>query len=147
MSGWMGIILRVDLSSGKIEKEPLSKELGVNYAGGRGINVRLLYDEVKPGIDAFDPENRLIFGTGPLTGTMLPSGRINITSKSPLTGIYGESDVGGRWGTELKKAGYDGVIVKGDRKSTFTSGSKMEDWKFVTPSISGALIPTRLVMF
>jgi aldehyde:ferredoxin oxidoreductase len=61
-----------------------------------------------------DPENVLIFMTGPLTGTRVPlSGRHEIVGKSPLTGIYGESDVGGRWGTELKKAGYDGIIVTG----------------------------------
>jgi aldehyde:ferredoxin oxidoreductase len=60
------------------------------------------------------PENVLIFMTGPFTGTRVPlSGRHELVAKSPLTGIYGESDVGGRWGTELKKAGYDGIIVKG----------------------------------
>lgn len=113
MSGWMGMILRVDLTSGKIEKEPLSKELGFNYAGGRGINVRLLYDEVKPGIDAFDSENRLIFGTGPLTGTMLPSGRINITGKSPMTGILGNANGGSHFSPELKFAGYDHIVFMG----------------------------------
>ena len=84
MYGWMGTILRVDLSSGKIEREPLSEELAHNYLGGRGINVRILYDEVKPGTDGLDPKNVLIFGTGPLTGTSVASGRLNITAMSPL---------------------------------------------------------------
>ena len=76
MYGWMGTILRVDLTSGKIKKEPLSKRLRHNYVGGRGINVRILYDEVKPGTDAFDPANKLIFGTGPLTGPATSSGTV-----------------------------------------------------------------------
>jgi aldehyde:ferredoxin oxidoreductase len=113
MHGWMGTILRVDLTSLKIEKEPLSEELGHNYVGGRGINVRILYDEVEVGLDAFDPENRLIFGTGPLTGTMLPSGRINITSKSPMTGILGNANGGSHFSPELKYAGYDHIVFTG----------------------------------
>ena len=113
MFGWMGTILRVDLTSGKIVKEPLSEALGLNYAGGRGINVRLLYDEVKAGLDAFDSENRVIFGTGPFTGTMLPSGRINITGKSPMTGILGNANGGSHFSPELKFAGYDHIVFFG----------------------------------
>ena len=92
MYGWIGTILRVDLSSGKIIKEPLSKELRVNYLGGRGINARVLYDEVKPGTDGFAPENVLIIGTGPLSGTMVASGRLNMTTMSPLTKILGDTN-------------------------------------------------------
>jgi aldehyde:ferredoxin oxidoreductase len=113
MFGWMGTILRVDLGTGNIEKKPLNKEIGLNYAGGRGINARILYNEVKPGLDAFDPENRLIFGTGPFTGTMLPSGRINITGKSPMTGILGNANGGSHFSPELKFAGYDHIVFFG----------------------------------
>jgi len=112
--GWAGTILRVDLSSGTISKEPLSKALMTSFIGGRGINSKMLYDEVTPGIEPLSPENRIIFGAGPLTGTLVPSSsRLTITSKSPLTGILGDSNVGGRFGPELKFAGYDHIIIKG----------------------------------
>jgi aldehyde:ferredoxin oxidoreductase len=75
MYGWMGTILRVDLTSGKIEKTPFSKELRRDYIGGRGVNSRILYDEVKPGTDGLDPANVLVFGTGPITGLPVASGR------------------------------------------------------------------------
>jgi len=114
MYGWAGTILRVDLSSHKVEKEPLSEYLRLNYLGGRGVNSRLLYEEVKPGIDALGPENRLIFGVSPLTGTgLVTSGRSHVTAKSPLTGILGDSDAGGHFGPELKWAGYDHIILEG----------------------------------
>ena len=66
MYGWMGTILHIDLSSGKIEKKPLSDRLRLNYLGSRGINSRILYDTVGPEVDALSPENRLIFGNGPV---------------------------------------------------------------------------------
>jgi len=109
----MGTILRVDLTSRKIEKVPLSEELRYNYIGGRGINVKILYDEVGPGLDGFDPESRLIFGTGPLTGTALATGRVNITGKSPSTGILGDSNGGSHFAPELKYAGYDHIVFTG----------------------------------
>lgn len=114
MDGWMGTILRVNLSSGKIEKELLSDELRLNYIGGRGINSRILYKEVKPGVDALSGDNVLIFGTGSLVGTIAPSsGRMTITAKSPLTGILGDSNVGGHFSLELKRAGFDHIILTG----------------------------------
>lgn len=113
MYGWVGSILRVDLTSGRVEREPLSEELRSNYVGGRGINARLLYSEVRPGTDGFAPENKLIFGTGPLTGTMVASGRINISAVSPLTGILGDSNAGSHFSPMLKYAGYDHVVISG----------------------------------
>jgi len=113
MYGWMGTILRVDLTSGKIEKEPLSEELARNYIGGRGINVRMLYKEVKPGTDGLAPENVLIFGAGPLTGIPVASGRLNITAMSPLTNILGDSNGGSHFSPELKFAGYDHIVFTG----------------------------------
>lgn len=113
MYGWMGTILRVDLSSGNIEKEPLSEELRRNYLGGRGINARILWDEVKPGTDGFAPENRLVFGNGPLTGTMVAAGRLNISAMSPLTQILGDSNAGSHFSPEMKYAGYDHIVFTG----------------------------------
>jgi aldehyde:ferredoxin oxidoreductase len=113
MFGWMGTILRVDLTTGKIEKESLSEELRRNYLGGRGINVKFLYDNVKRGTDALAPENALIFGTGPLTGTMVASGRFNITCMSPITKILADSNGGSHFSPELKYAGYDHIVFTG----------------------------------
>ena len=114
MYGWTGTILRVDLSSGTIEKEPLSDRLRLNYLGGRGINSRILYDGLKPGVDALSPENRLIFGTGPIVGTVAPSSsRLTVTAKSPLTGIVGYGNAGGGFSPELKWAGYDHIVFTG----------------------------------
>ena len=113
MFGWMGTILRVDLTSGKIQKKPLSEDLMRNYIGGRGINVRILYDEVKAGSAGLDPGNVLIFGTGPLTGTSLPSGRLNITTISPGTNMLGDTNGGSHFSPELKSAGYDHIVFTG----------------------------------
>jgi aldehyde:ferredoxin oxidoreductase len=114
MYGWMGTILRVDLTSGKIEKEPLSDRLRLNYLGGRGINSRILYDSVGPEVDALSPENILIFGTGTVVGTIAPSaGRITVTAKSPLTGILGDGNSGGHFSVEMKRAGYDHIVFTG----------------------------------
>jgi len=78
------------------------------------VNSRFLYDEVRPGIDPLGPENKLFFGTSPLTGTgLLTSGRIHVTAKSPLTGILGDSNAGGHFGPEIKWAGYDHILVEG----------------------------------
>ena len=93
--GWAGVILHVDLTKGKVKKEPTTR-YSKDYIGGRGINAKILYDSVKPGISAFDPENVLLFGAGVLTGTPAPSSsRTEITSKSPLTGMQGMAGIGG----------------------------------------------------
>ncbi len=106
-------ILRVDLSSGEIKKEAMSEDVAVKYIGGRGLNAKTLFDEVKAGTDAFSPENKLIFGLGPLVGTRAPSAsRITVSSMSPLS-IYGESNIGGVFSIQLKHAGYDQVIIQG----------------------------------
>ena len=81
--------------------------------GGRGINVRILYDEVRPGTDGLDPKNVLIFGTGPVTGTPVASGRLNITAMSPLTNILGDSNAGSHFSPEVKFAGFDQIIISG----------------------------------
>lgn len=114
MEGYMGVVLRVDLSKERIVKEPIREELIHNYVGGRGVNSRVLYEEVKPGIDPLGPDNKIIVGVGPCNGTMVPgSQRFTVTSKSPLTGFLGDSNSGGSFGVELKYAGYDMIIIEG----------------------------------
>jgi len=113
MYGWAGKILRVDLSAEKIVEQPLPEELRTKFIGGRGINVKILFDEVKAKTDAFDPDTRIIFGSGPLTGTLAAgAGRFNVTTKSPL-GFLGDSNSGGHWAPELKYAGYDHIVIWG----------------------------------
>ncbi len=112
--GWAGRILCINLSTGEIIKKPLDPELTRKYLGQAGINAKLLFDLTEPGIDPLSPENPLIFGVGPLGGSLAPcSGRFTVTSKSPLTGIFGDSNCGGHWGPELKNAGYDHIIITG----------------------------------
>ena len=111
--GWAGKILRVDLTRKKITIEPTMK-YAIDFLGGKGVNAKILFDEVPPEVKPFDPENRIIFGTGPLTGTLAPSAaRCNVTTKSPLTGIFGDANVGAYWGPELKFAGYDHIVIYG----------------------------------
>ena len=113
MNGWADRLLIGDLSTGKIEIEALGEKLKRGYLGGRGINSRLLYKETQPGIDPLSPENPLIFGTGPLSGTLAPASRFTVTAKSPLTGILGDANSGGGFSAELKWAGYDHILFRG----------------------------------
>jgi len=107
-----GNILRIDLSKGKITKEPTAAYSG-DFLGGRGINIKLLYDEVPPGLDPLDPASYLIFGVGPLCGTQVPASRVEVTAKSPETGFLASSNFGGSFGPELKFAGYDNIVITG----------------------------------
>jgi len=114
LGGYMGKNLRVNLSLGRISEEPLSEEMARKYVGAYGIGGRILYDEVPPWVEPFDPANRLIFSTGPVTGaTTQTAGRNTVVTKSPLTGYFGDASCGGYWGAELKFAGYDNVIIHG----------------------------------
>jgi aldehyde:ferredoxin oxidoreductase len=117
MYGWAGQRLRVDLTKGAIIKEPLDYEYRRKWLGGRGFNSEVIYREVPPEVDAFDPENRVCFGVGPISGTAAPStGRVTVSCKSPLTDGHGDSNMGGHWGAELKYAGYDQIVVQGRAK-------------------------------
>ena len=117
MNGWVGKILRVDLTSKTHKTEELDPDLARDFIGGQGIASKILYDEVDPKIDALSPENKLIFVTCPLTGTgALSSSRCWVVAKSPLTGAIGFSTFGGYFGSELKYAGYDLVIIEGKSK-------------------------------
>jgi len=109
----MGRILRIDLSQSTITEEfPDEKTLKL-FLGGCGLATKYLFDEVKPGIDPLGPENKLIFMTGPLTGTRSPStGRYSVVAKSPLTNFWGHANSGGTWGRDFKRSGLDGVIFE-----------------------------------
>ena len=114
MHGWVGKILRVDLTSGKISTEALEPALARDYIGARGLGTKLMYDEVDPKVDPLSPKNKLMFVSGPMTGTFAPSaGRYNVVTKGPLTDTIAASNSGGNWGPELKFAGYDLLIVEG----------------------------------
>jgi len=113
MHGWMGQILKIDVSDGRVETEPTEPYID-HYLGGRGIGVRLIYDLLKPGIDGLAPENPLIFSMGPLSGTAMPSsGRTDVTALSPLSNLRAKSNFGGYWGPEAKYAGYDHIVIQG----------------------------------
>jgi len=112
--GYAGKCLYVDLTRGHIETKEYDQELAENYLGGNGVGTRLLWENVGPEVEPLGPENWLIFSTGPLCGTLVPNpGRMEVIAKSPLTGIYGDSNSGGFLGPEFKFAGWDAVIVTG----------------------------------
>ena len=109
-----GKILHVDLTEKKIWEKPLPEELRSQLIGGRGVNAKLLWDMVRPGIDPLSPDNVLIFGAGALTCTTAPSsGRTTVTCKSPATNLYMKCSGGGHFGSELKFAGYDHLVIHG----------------------------------
>ncbi|MFX0184142.1 MAG: aldehyde ferredoxin oxidoreductase N-terminal domain-containing protein, partial [Candidatus Hodarchaeota archaeon] len=107
-------ILRINLKTKEIKKEPLDLEIAQQYLGGRGYAVKILYDELKPGIDPLKFANKLVIMTGPLTGTNSPTtSRWCMVSKSPLTKrTLNDTHCGGNLGIEIKRAGYDGIIIE-----------------------------------
>jgi aldehyde:ferredoxin oxidoreductase len=112
--GYTGTWLHIDLTSGRIEPRELDPTLAEGYLGGNGFGSHLLWERVGPGVDPLAPENILVFATGPLCGTGMPtSGRVAVVAKSPLTGIYGDSNAGGHFGPELKFAGWDMIVFTG----------------------------------
>jgi aldehyde:ferredoxin oxidoreductase len=112
--GYAGQILYIDLTNRSIRKEPLDVDLIKNYIGGMGINSKLAFDLIQPGGDPLSPENVICYGAGPFVGTLIPGcSRSGIISKSPLTGLLGESQTGVSIGPMLKYAGYDHVVITG----------------------------------
>lgn len=112
--GYQGVILRVNLTDGSIKREALNLDDATKYIGGRGLGTKILSDEIDPMVEPLSVENKLIFATGPLTGTNTPTGgRYMVLTKSPLTGTVACSNSGGYWGAELKFAGYDAIIFEG----------------------------------
>jgi aldehyde:ferredoxin oxidoreductase len=114
LNGYNGKFLRVDLSSGVLKVEEPGEDFYRTYFGGTNFVAYHLLKELKPGIDPLGPENKLIFATGPITGAPVAGGgRNGVGAKSPLTGGFGDSQAGGYFGAELKRAGYDAVILEG----------------------------------
>ena len=114
MDGWIGKVLRVNLSTGKVSTEALDPDLAKDYIGARGLGTKIMTDEVDPKVDPLSPENKLVFVPGPLTGTFAPSaGRYTVVTKGALTGAIASANSGGTWGPALKFAGYDAVIIEG----------------------------------
>ncbi|MDH7480125.1 MAG: aldehyde ferredoxin oxidoreductase family protein, partial [Syntrophomonadaceae bacterium] len=118
MFAYRGKVLRVNLSSRTVQVQDLDEAKAKKYVGGRGLASKILAEEVDPMVDPFSPENKVIFATGPMTGTPTPTGgRYMVVTKSPLTGAIACSNSGGYWGAELKFAGYDLVVVEGQADS------------------------------
>jgi aldehyde:ferredoxin oxidoreductase len=114
LKGFVGKILTVNLISKEISEEFLDDKIARAFLGGAGYCCRYLYDYIDEDTDPLSPDNILMFMTGPFCGSNIPtSGRFVVCAKSPYTGIWGESNCGGYFGPELKKAGYDGIIIKG----------------------------------
>ncbi len=112
--GWQGRILRVNLTENHCAAEPLNRDWAAGYLGSRGLGTKYLFEEIDPAVDPLDPGNKLIFATGPLTGTAASTGgRFTVVTKGALTGAIAASNSGGKWGAELKFAGYDMIIVEG----------------------------------
>ena len=111
---WTGNILRVDLDAGTCAREPLNREWAAQYLGQRGLATKYLREEIDPAVDPLDPGNKLIFASGPLTGTMSSTGgRYSVVTKGALTGAIACSNSGGKFGAEFKRAGWDMIIVEG----------------------------------
>jgi aldehyde:ferredoxin oxidoreductase len=111
---WAGKILRVNLSAGTVKSEPLNMEWAQAYIGSRGLGTKYLVEEVDATVDPLSADNKIIWATGPLTGTMASTGgRYTVITKGPLTGAVACSNSGGYWGAEFKMAGWDMVIFEG----------------------------------
>ena len=115
---WAGKILRVNLSAGTVKSEPLNMEWAQAYLGSRGLGTKYLVEEVDATVDPLSSANKIIWATGPLTGTMASTGgRYTVITKGPLTGAVACSNSGGYWGAELKMAGWDMIIFEGKSAS------------------------------
>src|SRR3972149_8965432 len=137
MYGWTGKFLRANLEKNKAVTDHYEDSIAKNFLGGRGFAVKILWDELEPGIDALSPTNKLVFAAGPLTGWALPSsGKLVVAAKSPLTGGYGDGNVGSYVAVQMRKAGYDAVIIGGkaekptvlliqDESASFLNGSDL----------------------
>jgi aldehyde:ferredoxin oxidoreductase len=114
MAGWQGRILRVDLTRKKYVVQELDGFVARDFIGGRGLAVKILWDELPPGVDPLSPHNKLVFAAGPLTGlTSVNMGKLVVAAKSPLTGGYGDGNIGAWAGVYMRRAGYDAVVIEG----------------------------------
>ena len=118
MPGYMGKILRVNLSKGKISSEPLPEDVARKYVGGRGLSAKLLFDELKPGIDPLGPDNKMVIASGPMPGIPFAgNSRFSVCAKSPLGLGWGESYSGGYMAPKIKQSGFDAIIIEGVSKT------------------------------
>jgi aldehyde:ferredoxin oxidoreductase len=114
VGGYNNKLAYVNLTAKTVSWRELTREECRTWIGGSGLGAKLLFEHSQPDVDPLGPDNPLIFTTGPMTGSFIPgAGRHQVVTKSPLTGIYGEADAGGKWGTVLKASGYDGIIILG----------------------------------
>jgi len=114
MKGWTGFILRVNLTDKTWKKESFTEDFAKKWVGGRGFAAKILFDELKPGIDPLGPENKLVVALGPIAGIPAPNtGKVVVAAKSPLTGFYGDGNLGSNVSSQLRKAGYDVMIIEG----------------------------------
>ncbi|MBI4286357.1 MAG: aldehyde ferredoxin oxidoreductase family protein [Chloroflexi bacterium] len=114
MFGWTGKLLRVNLTRGDYALEELDMALVKKFIGGRGLAVKIFFDEIDPRVEPLSEENKMVFLTAPLVGTGAPSADgCWVVTRSPLTGAIATGRFGGEFGTELKFAGYDGIIIEG----------------------------------
>lgn len=114
MNGWMGKILKIDLTKKEVIEDVLPEKTYHNFIGGRGLGTKILFDNLDPKVDPLSSENMVVIAVGPLTKTKVPtSGRMSLSTKSPLTNTIFDSNAGGFWGPMLKAAGYDAVVIEG----------------------------------
>ncbi|MGD9040705.1 MAG: aldehyde ferredoxin oxidoreductase N-terminal domain-containing protein, partial [Desulfobacteraceae bacterium] len=114
LKGYAGRIAWIGLTDGTVRVQELEEALAKKYLGGKGLGAYLLCSHLKPHTDPYDPENILIFITGPLTGTSFPAvSRSAVVTKSPMTGTFLDSYSGGFFGPHMKFAGYDGFVIQG----------------------------------
>ena len=112
--GYQNTLLDIDLTNKAVNTRRLDESTERLFIGGKGLGAKIIYDELKPNLDPLSPENLLVFSTGPLTGTAAPSsGRWAVVTKSPLTGLFLDSQVGGFVGAQIKHAGFDCILVRG----------------------------------
>jgi aldehyde:ferredoxin oxidoreductase len=114
MYGWTGNILRINLTTGAVKKETYDEDFAQKWVGGRGFAIKILYDELAPGIDPLGPDNKFVVGVGPIAGIPAPNtGKTVVAAKSPLTGGYADGNLGTRITEHLRRCGYDVLIVEG----------------------------------
>ena len=114
LNGYGGQVLRVNLTQGSVEKSDLDPDLARDYLGGRGFAAKILYSELEKGVDPLGEANKLVMAAGPISGLLIPgAGKTTFAAKSPATGGYADSNVGGMLSAEMKFAGYDLIIVEG----------------------------------
>lgn len=117
MLGYQNKVLRIDLTKKGAKTEPLRMDWAEKYIGSKGLAIKYLYEELKPGIDPLSPDNKLLLMNGPMTGTPVPcSGKLSISAKSPATGTINDCSIGGHAALKIKYAGYDAIIFEGTLK-------------------------------